>query len=141
MCDNYCCMLTSTSDRTSVSHGPKLDRQHCYPKAILTTIKACHIMNELTMQGVGPTKGSKESTVKDKVCACCYAPHSPSPTSLSKQNILSTSWAFSGTLDLRLLPKNFSRQMASMTPGICCHQNNAHTCFNRLELWFKGTNG
>ena len=131
-------------DDTSLKRSRELDKLCLDLGASCATIQACHILNESTMQGVDPTGASEERTVTDNVCAATMSRVSrrpPSPTSIVQTeyavNAISVLKDFGlGSLPQELLETNGVHDLGNLLSL----ETNVHTHFDRLNLWFEGTN-
>lgn len=66
--DGFRCMITGLIDRTSYEHYAELKHQHSDG---YVTVKTCHILNELVVQGIDKDK----ITTRDKVCTVVRVLH------------------------------------------------------------------
>ena len=113
--DGFRCLVTGNFDERSVLKCHKLDDECVRLGAGPTTIAACHILNEATMQGVDPTGASEDIRVINKVCVVIFSSlHSPPQHHWSRPVTPPLPCPFLRPSDLTISQKNFSQQMVSM---------------------------
>ncbi|KAF9654326.1 hypothetical protein BDM02DRAFT_3106658 [Thelephora ganbajun] len=120
--DDYRCILTGMFDRTSLRFSRELDQLRRGLDATFTTIQACHILNESTMQGIDPTGASEDTAVMSKTD---YA--------VTAMSILRDFGLESHAQEL-LAPDGVHNlgNLLSLAQEV-------HTYFDNLDLWFEGT--
>jgi len=67
--DGYRCMLTGMFDDASLDLSHELRELRAQAGAVRSTIQACHILGESTMQNVDPAGGGEQRATMHKVCA------------------------------------------------------------------------
>ena len=125
-------MVTGRFDSSSLKKNNEL-RQKCDEQTGgVTDVQACHILGESRMQRI-----DGEGAVPNKVCVITVSRVPCHPHLLPRINSLPLPWPFSGTLDSKILPKNFLRQMVYTTLGIYsrCHP----ICIPNLTAWVYGS--
>ena len=134
-------MVAGLFDSTSMEQNPALE-QLCGDLGIAAaTVQACHILSESTMQGVDPAGDGKKDTVANKVCGIGVTYSLlPPPIPIVQTEYAVTAIAVLSHLGLEsLVSELLAKDGVHDTGNLLSLELNIHDKFNRLNLWFEGT--
>jgi hypothetical protein len=127
-------MLTGMFDETSLERNRELDQLCRDLGATTTTVQACHILSEPTMQGI-ETKGvSEKLAVTNKVCCCVSNLPSPSVTRTHHSDSMPRDFGLESLTRELLATDGIHDPGSLLSLDPTCHAR-----FDKLNLWFEGT--
>jgi hypothetical protein len=145
--DGFRCMVTGMFDGTSMKTNHELRKMCSDLNAFSTTVQASHILNESTMQDIDPAGGSEKTTVINKVCAVAVPRilRCPLPSSIIQTGYAVTVMAVLrdfglGALGDEFLKANGVHNRVHNLGNLLSLGVEVHIYFDKLELWFEGTN-
>ena len=139
--DGFRCMVTGLFDRTSMEKSPALKQLCVDLGATYTAVHARHILSESTMQGVDPAGDSEKAATVNKVCSigvsCSLLP--PSIPLVQTEHAVTAMAVLSHFGLENLVSDLLAKDGVHDTGNLLSLEPNIHIRFDRLNLWFEGT--